>query len=316
MIKKIPNSEPSKLKQGALTWTFINIGLLLMAISYTFFQVPNNFALGGIGGLSVVLARFITPHVGWLTEEIILAVLDALLILVGLIFLGKGMTVKTIVCSLIYSAETVGFRELRDAIQLKLPFTVTVGNPLGHPMLELCIAVLITGAGHALVFNSHASTGGTDIIALIIKKFSSWNISVALMAVDFLIACIPFFTFHDNALIHNNFSVGMYSVLGVFAKSFVIDGVIDNITKTKYVTIITVNPDIVKEVILQNIKRGFTKFEAYGGYTDEPRTVVLTVCRREQAVRLKAKLHKVDPTAFVIITDAKEILGKGFTEKV
>ncbi len=316
MIKEVPENGGSKLKQNVMNWVFINVGLLLMAVSYCFFQVPNHFALGGMGGLSVILAKFITPYVWWLNEEVILAIIDVFLIFVGLIFLGKQMTVNTIVCSLIYSAETVGFRQLRDAVHLSLPLTVTQANPLGHPMLELCVAVLITGAGHALVFNSHASTGGTDIIALIIKKYSSWNISVALMAVDFLIACIPFFTFADPAGINNNFSVGMYSVLGVFAKSFVIDGVIDNITKTKYVTIITVHPDVVKEVILQNIKRGFTKFEAYGGYTDEPRTVVLTVCRKAQAVRLKAKLHAVDPSAFVIITNANEILGKGFSEKM
>lgn len=308
MINEEPKKPRGKIKTGLINWTLINVGLLLMAFSYCFFQVPNNFALGGMGGLSVILAKYIMPYVAWLNESVILAIIDVVLLIIGIIFLGKQMTFRTMICSVLYSLEVIAITEIQKATHMVLPLTVSEGNPLGFPFLELVFAVLITGAGHALIFNCRASTGGTDIIALILKKYTSWNISIALMVVDFLIACIPFFTFTA--------AIGMFSVLGVFAKSFVIDRVIDNITKTKYVTIITVQPEIVKEVILQNIKRGFTKFEAYGGYTDEPRTVILTVCRRAQAVRLKARLHEADPTAFVIITDANEILGKGFSAKV
>lgn len=288
--------QSSLLKKTGYFLT-LNAGVLLLAISMFLFNAPNNFALGGMGGLSILLAKYITPQISWLTQPVILAILNGILLIVGLIFLGKSMTLKTIYCTIAYSLEVY----LLDLIPLQRPMTQ-------QPLLELVYAIIISGAAHAIVFNCRASTGGSDIIALIVKKFAKINIGAALLAADFLIAGLSFWTFGPE--------IGLYSVLGVFAKSFVIDGIIENIAKTKYVTIITSNPDKVSEVILDYIHRGYTKFNAEGGYTGEPRTVVITVCRRSQAVRLKARLHEVDPTSFVIITDANEILGKGFAERI
>ena len=297
MIKEISGKKRNKVLDTVRYWAVLNFGVLLLAVSMYLFNAPNNFALGGMGGLSIVLAKYITPQVSWLTQPVILGILNGVLLVIGLIFLGKSMTLKTIYCTLIYSLEVY----LLDFIPLQRPMTQ-------EPLLELVYAVILSGAAHAIVFNCRASTGGTDIIALIIKKFSKMNIAPALLAADFLIACLSFWTFGPM--------IGLLSVLGVFAKSFVIDGIIENLAKTKYVTIITVNPDIVSEVIIEYIHRGYTKYKAEGGYTGEERTIIITVCRRAQAARLKAKLHEVDPTAFTIITDANEILGKGFAERM
>lgn len=297
MLNTIPDKKPNKVVSGIKYWGMLNLGVLLLSISMFLFNEPNHFTLGGMGGLSIVLAKYITPQVEWLTQPVLLAILNGFLLVLGLIFLGKGLTILTIYCSIAYSLEVWLF----SLIPVKLPLT-------DQPFLELVYAVMLSGAAHAIVFNCHASTGGTDIIALIIKKFSKMNIAPALLAADFLIACLAFFTFDVRT--------GLFSVLGIFAKSFVIDGVIENLAKTKYVTIITVNPQIVSEVIIDYIHRGYTKYKAEGGYTGEERTIIITVCRRAQAARLKAKLHEVDPTAFTIITDANEILGKGFSERM
>lgn len=313
MIKEVSDKK-NKILGQVTYWAILNVGLFLVAFSLWMFLAPNNFAVGGVGGLSVVLANWLEgPTNGILSYYVIFAILNVILLIFGLIFLGKSLTVKTIYCTVMLSVENIalGFIPMDKVFQISAVTGELMGLTGGrHLFLELCFGVLISGLGQAIVFNCRASSGGTDIIALIIKKYSKANIGFALFAVDIVIACIPFFTYSSMP------EIALYSMLGVFAKSFVIDGVIENITKTKYVTIITVNPDIVSEVIRDYIHRGFTKMEGAGGFTGDPRTVVLTVCRRSQAAHLKAKLHEVDPSAFVIITDAKEILGKGFAEKL
>ena len=308
MIKEISEKKRNKVLNQVAYWGILNVGVFLIAFSVWMFLAPNRFAVGGVGGISIVLANYLEPMTnGILSYDVIYIILNAILLVFGLIFLGKSLTLKTIYCTVAVSLENFLLNLLSKYVLPADFFPLTNGNEL---FLELVLAVLITGVGQAIVFNCRASSGGTDIIALIIKKYSKANIGFALFAADILIACLAFFTVPDMP------EIALFSILGVFAKSFVIDGVIDNITKTKYVTIITVNPDIVAGVITDYIHRGFTKMDGAGGYTGEPRSVIITVCRRAQAAHLKAKLHEVDPTAFVIITNVNEILGKGFAERI
>lgn len=299
-------SDNPENKKGKSFWDklkyfgVLNLGTLLLSMGVYLFNQPNKFALGGMGGLSIIIASYTQPILPIFDASTILALLNVFMMIPGFIFLGKTMTLRTIYCTLAYSLEVKLMSYLH-------PITVPLTD---EPVLELMFSIITTGSGLAIIFNCRASSGGTDIIALIFKKYTSTNIGTALMVADFLIACLAFVPEVGGL------KIGLCSVLGVFAKSFVIDGIIDNIAKTKYVTIITDNPGVVADLILENIHRGFTKFNAQGGYTGEPRTVIMTVCRRSQAVHLKAKLHEVDPTAFVIITDANEILGKGFSEKL
>lgn len=287
----------NKVFKTIMYWTVLNVGVFLLAFGVYMFEAPNHFAMGGVGGISIVIAPFITQVIPWMTQPVILGILNGLLLILGLIMLGKAMTIKTLICTVLYSLEVW----LMSYIH---PMEATLTD---EPVLEMIFAVVIIGSGSAIIYNCRASSGGSDIIALIVKKYTGLHIGSAVLVTDFLIGCLAFMT---------SVEVGLLSVLGLSLKTFVIDGVIDNITKTKYVTIITSNPDIVAKEILENIKRGFTKIDAQGGYTGEARTVILTVCRRSQAARLKINLHKVDPTAFVIITNVNEILGKGFSEKI
>lgn len=289
-------------KHAAKYALVLNLGVLLLSFGVYMFEFPNNFAVGGVGGIAVLLSNLL--NISWLNKEVLMAMINGLLLVLGLIFLGKGLTVRTIYCSIAYSFEVWVMGKIHPMLT---PLTQ-------RPLLELIFATLLTGSGGAIIFHCDASSGGTDIIGLIFKKYTGLNIGTAMLFADFVIACLAFIVYKDDPNI-NNIEVGLYSVLGVFARSFVIDGVIDNIGMAKSVTIITNNPDIVSKVIIEHIDRGFTRYEAKGGYTGEPKTVIITVCRRTQATRLKAKLKEVDPSAFVIITEANEILGKGFSEK-
>lgn len=294
-----PLTPKQRRKKIALQWILMNVGALMMAAGVYFFQAPNNFTLGGISGLSIILSKYITPKVHFLTQPVIMMIINVFLLILGLIILGKKCTLLTVVCSLLYTFEIWLFELIfTDALHIRLPLT----DP-HDPLLELCYAILFMGVGGALIFNCNASSGGTDIIALILKKYTKINVGMALMIIDMIVVCISFYTFKDTAA---------YAVMGLFAKSFLLDGVIEGMGKTKYITIITNKPDLIGDYILKVIKHGYTMYDAEGGYTHEKKKVMITICKRSEALRLKTKVKAMDPAAFIIITDANEILGKGF----
>ncbi|MGN0818593.1 MAG: YitT family protein [Candidatus Coproplasma sp.] len=270
-------------------WILLNLGTLLLAAGVYFFKAPNHFATGGVSGISIILANFLP-----LKQSHLVLIINALLLIVGFIFLGKGCTFKTIYCSLVYSGENLLFEYL---CPLESPLTA-------QPLMELVYAILLTGIGSAIIFNCGASSGGTDIIALILKKFTRLNVGRALLITDFTIAASTFFIFGTEA--------GLYSILGLFAKAFVIDGVIEDIGKSRYITIITTVPEEIGRYIIEEMKRDYTCYKATGGYTGAEKTVLITVCKRSEALRLKHKVKEIDASSFVIISDANEILGKGF----
>lgn len=292
--KVLPPSERRKLT--ARRWAMMHVGILMMAVSVYFFQTPNNFTLGGVAGISIILSSYITPLAPFLTQAVIMAIINVFLLILGLIVLGKQCTLRTVICSLAYTAEIWLFETL-DLVPAGTQLT-------DQPFLELVYAILLFGVGGALVFNSGSSSGGTDIIALILKKFTPLNVGVALMIIDTIVVCISFYTFTVNS--------ALYSVLGLFTKSFLLDSVIESITKTKYITIITKHRETISDIILKDINHGYTVYDAEGGYTGEKKKVLITVCKRGEALKLKNKVKAADPESFVIITDANEILGKGF----
>lgn len=293
-------TKSQKKKRAVLRWVLLSFGIILMSFSVYFFHTPNHFTLGGIAGLALVLGEFIP-----LDYEILMAIINVALLILGLIILGKQCTVRTIFCSLFYTG-IIWLFEYFDIIEHINEAAGRVGAATltDEPLMELVYAILLFGIGGAIVFNCGASSGGTDIIALILKKFTRLNVGMALMIIDMVIVLISCYTF--------SLEIGLFSVLGLFTKSFLLDGVIESLGKTKYITIITENHDIISDYILKVINHGYTIYDAEGGYTHKPKKVLVTVCKRNEALKLKMKIHQVDPTAFVIITDANEILGKGF----
>lgn len=294
-----------KRKKAVYSWLFTFVGIIMMSASVYFFQTPNNFTLGGIAGVAIILNELIRSAsaevAAVLTQGMLMAIINVLLLIIGLIILGKQCTVKTIICSLFYTGFIWLFETI-DVISYLAPegmHTLT-----DQPFLELVYAILLFGVGGALIFNCGASSGGTDIIALILKKYTSLNVGFALMLIDTIVVLLSFYTF--------SVSSALFSLMGLFTKSFLLDSVIEAIGKTKCLTIITPNPEIISEYILKVINHGYTVYDAEGGYTHEKKKVLVTVCKRSEALKLKMQIHKADPQAFVIITDANEILGKGF----
>ena len=183
---------------------------------------------------------------------------------------------------------------------------VPLSGPLtDSPLLELVYAILLTGIGSAILFRNNASSGGTDIVALILKKYTHLNVSTALLITDFLIAASTF-------VVYGDIKVGLYSMLGLFAKIFVMDDILDSMNMCKAFTIVTTKAEEIDHYIVNEMKRGATMYKAEGVYTGEQKQVIITVCKRTEALRLRMKIKQIDPHSFIIITKTSEIMGKGF----
>ena len=140
--------------------------------------------------------------------------------------------------------------------------------------------------------------------AMILKKYSTLNIGMALFLVDFGITVAASLVF--------DIETGLFSFCGLMAKSLVIDGVIENINLCKYFTIVCENPEPICTFIQNELKRGATIYHAEGAYAHKEKTIILTVMKRSQAVQLRNFIHKTEPGAFIAITNSSEIIGKGF----
>ncbi|MDE7453878.1 MAG: YitT family protein [Clostridia bacterium] len=284
-----------KAIDGVLYWTVLNIGVLLLAAGVLLFKSPNNFATGGVSGISIIIAKYTRGT--FFTQPVINFIINGVLLIIGFIFLGKGCTFKTAYCSLMYTIEMYAFEQIFKVTGVELPLT-------SDKFMEFVYAMLLTSIAAAILFYCRASSGGTDIIALIVKKYAKMNIGVALFVSDFLIAASTFVIF--------DVTTGLYSILGLLFKSVLVDYITDGMGRTKFVTIITSHPEALSEFILDGMHRGVTTYKAVGGYTGEEKTVIITVCKRREAVKLKMQINRADPTAFVIVTNSNEIIGKGF----
>lgn len=286
-------TKKQKVLRTLLQWTLMSVGCFMMACSVYFFQTPYKITLGGIAGIAFLLEE--PTH---LPQGVWMLIINGVLLVLGLIILGKQCTLKTIFCTALYTG-IINLLELTGK-----HFPVILEKAHCETMLALVYAILLFGFGGAFVFNCGASSGGTDIIALIFKKFTHLNVGFALFIVDFAVICITIMSVEE--------SVVMYSFMGLFAKTFLLDSVIEGLGRTKYITIITTKPDEIGKYIVEKVHHGYTIYEARGGYTGEQKHVILTICKRSEAWKLKTKIKQIDPASFVIISNANEIVGKGF----
>ena len=176
-------------------------------------------------------------------------------------------------------------------------------------MLELCFAILLPALAAALLFFENASGGGTDIIAMIIKKYSTMNISTALLATDLIVVVVSFLIFDTLT--------GLCSILGLLAKTLLIDKSIERMKLNKFFTIVSSNPQPICDFITHELDHSATTYHAQGAYSHRDRTVILTVVRCKAGHFTCSDLFTVtEPTAFTAITKSSEIVGKGFSSYI
>ena len=280
----------------------INLGILMLSTGIYFFKAPNGFATGGVSGIAIILAKLKFSSDLGLTQSIYMLVINVILLILGAIILGKKCGTLTFYCSLMMSLENLVFEMLIPIEKISGGATLT-----NEPLLELIYAILLTGIGSAILFRYGASSGGTDIVALILRKYTNLNVSTALLATDTLIAASTFFVYPSA-------TIGLYAMLGLFAKVFIIDDILDSLNLYKAFTIITTKPDEIDNYIVNELHRGATIYNGKGVYTNEDKRIIITVCKRSEALKLRAMVKSIDPSSFIIITKTSEIAGKGFRD--
>ncbi len=282
------------LSQKARLQDFLlmTLGTVLVSIGVYFFKFPNHFSMGGVSGLAVILAP-LSPW-PWLSASTLNGIINILFLFLGFAMLNRGFGLRTVYCSLLYSLVTQVFE-----------WICPLSAPLTHEkMLELFFAVIFPALGSAILFNLDASSGGTDIVAMILKKYTGLDVGKALLLSDVVIAASTFLIF--------DVETGLFSILGLVLKSVLVDSVIESLNRRKNFFIITSTPQVACDYITHHLQRGATVWEGEGAYTHEKHWVVLAALSRGQAVALRRYLKEHDPRAFFIIANSSEIFGKGF----
>lgn len=274
---------------GMKDFLIMTAGALLITIGIYFFKFPNNFSIGGVSGLSVIFAQFIGP----VSPGNIVMILNILLLIVGYAIFGKSFGFRTAYVSLLTSA-------LVQFLEWIYPLTEPLTN---QPTLELMFAVILPGLGSALLFYIGASSGGTDVIAMVLRKYTSLDIGRSLLISDIIITVLAF---------SYGVETGLFSIMGLFLKTTVIDFIIEGLKTHKSFSIVTTHPVQICSFIMNTLHRGATISTARGAYTNEERFLILTIMSRREAVLLQRFVQEEDPHAFISITNTSSIIGKGF----
>lgn len=278
-----------RIKRVLEEYMILTVATLILVVGVYVFKFPNNFSFGGVTGIAVVLSAVLPATPGSLTF-----IINMLLLVFGFIFLGKGFGLKTVYVSLLMS---VGLSAAESWFPMDGPLT-------NQPVLELMYAIVLPAFSAAIMFNVGASGGGTDIVAMILKKYTRLNIGAALFLVDMGIVIASCLVFDAQT--------GLCSLCGLLAKSLVVDNVIESINLCKYFTIICNDPEPICAFITEHLKRSATICHAEGAYQHNEKTVIITIMKRSQAVELRNYIRENQPSAFIAITNSSEIIGKGF----
>ncbi|WOI40833.1 YitT family protein [Bacillus altitudinis] len=265
-------------------YVLILIGSAIVAVGFNTLLLPNQIAAGGVSGISTIMQSFgfEAAYVQW--------GLNIPLFIAGFYLLGGTFGIKTLVGSVF--------------LPLMVFLTRHIAPVTHEALLAAIFGGVVIGIGIGLVFLGNGSTGGTALAAKIINKYTGLTLGTCLAMMDGLIVLAAMTVF--------GIEEGLYAVIGVFISSKTIDVVQAGFSHSKMAMIITGHEDEVRQAVFDQIDRGVTKISAVGGYTDHDRPILMCVVGQSQFTKLKQVVKAIDASAFVIVMDAKEVLGEGF----
>ena len=275
----------NKYLQFIKEYIIVALACVVMAFNINYFFVGNKLAEGGVSGLSLIIHYLSNIDVSYLYFA-----LNIPLIILAYIFLGKNFLLKTLFATFILS------------VFLKV-FT-SFSEPLDDILLAAIFGGAINGIAIGIVFYAGGSTGGMDIVAKIVNKYTGIPISRILLATDFIVLSIVAVIFGKV--------IFMYTLISLVISSKMIDIIQVGIYSAKGVTIITTKEDEIRKRIMEETKRGITLIDAKGGYTQKEIGMLYCVVGQYQLIRVKTIVKEVDPSAFMIVADVYEVIGNGF----
>ncbi len=278
-------TEKLSRKDTVFEYILVIVGAAVIALGFNVFLFPNQVASGGVSGISTILHGLF----GW-NAGLVQYAFNIPLFIAGVFILGKTFGIKSFVGT------------------LALPFFVILTENWEpwtlNPLLGAIFGGISVGLGIGLVFKGKASTGGTDLLAQIITKYTGLTLGTSVLLIDGLIAI--------SAAVVFDLEKGLYAIIGLYVTTKTIDLVQMGFSQSKMVFIITTKQDEVRDAIYEEINRGVTKLPAIGGYTGKDRPIIMVVVYQTEFTKLKQLVKTIDPSAFVIVSDAYEVLGEGF----
>lgn len=273
------------MKQNIKKGLLIALGVVMIAAGIHFFLLPANLSLGGATGMALILSNYLPLDTG-----VLLIIVNAVLFILGFLIIGNAFGTLTVVSSLALSG-------LVWLLERVFPVKEAL---LENTFLSLVVAVILYGTGVGIVLNQSASTGGSDIVAKIINKFTGMNLGRACLITDFVITCFAGVAF--------GLETALYCLVGVILNGLVIDYTIDGMNSGRHCMIHSKHPREVADFLI-SCGRSATLYEAVGAYSKEKKTVVETVVTTRNFIQLKKHLKEIDPDVFMIVTTANNIFG-------
>jgi uncharacterized membrane-anchored protein YitT (DUF2179 family) len=272
------------------SFLILNVGILMIALILHVLMSPNQFAIGGISGLGIVM-KSIFPG---LSIGFFMLSMNVILLLIGFLTIGFGFGFKTIYASLILGGYLIA---LERVVPITAPLTT-------QPLLEFFVLLALNALGTALIFSQNASTGGTDIIAKILQRYLKINIGKGLLMADLGVALVAFMFIGTEK--------GLFAIVGIMISGFSIDYIIGLMEETSEWTIISDRHEQIAEFILNDLERGASYIEAQGIYTGNNQRHIRTVISRQQSHKLRRFIAATSPDAFVSVKRLCKTYGDGF----
>ena len=277
--------EPHPILSSILEYIYIIIGAAIIAVGFNVFLLPNEVASGGVSGISTILKGVFNWNPG-----LVQYAFNIPLFITGVILLGKQFGARSLVGTL--------------TLPLFVLLTANWEPATLNPLLGALFGGISVGVGLGIVFRGRASTGGTDLAAQIIAKYSGLTLGTSVMLIDGLIVL--------SAALVFDVEKGLYALIGLFVTTKTIDIIQLGFSQSKMVYIITNKQEEIRDAIYTEVNRGVTKLSAVGGYTEQERPILLVVVYQTEFTKLKQLIKTIDSSAFVIVTDSYEVLGEGF----
>lgn len=273
------------------TYVILSLGTLLIAVGIYFFEFPNSFSTGGVSGTAIIINR-IFPL---LSPTKIATVLNVVLLVIGFITMGKEFAFKTVYTSVLLLL-------ILNLLEWFIPLSEPLTN---QKFLELFLDMIFVSLGAALIFNEEGSSGGTDIIAMILKRQFNLSFGISILIVDFFVIVGAFSIL--------GIELGLFSFFALVVRTLVIDTATESLKTSKFFIIITDKEKEITDFILKQLNRGATVLsDCKGVYENSPKRTIISVVSKKQAVLLKRKIKEIDSVAFTIIGTSSDIIGKGF----
>jgi len=264
-------------------------GSAVVALSYVLFLIPHKVVPGGVGGISMILAHFFRTPVG-----LVIIILNVPLFVLGARTMGTGYAAKSVL-GIALSSGLIDFFE----------YAVPVGPATDNPILAAVFGGIMLGTGLGLVFRGGGSTGGSDIVGQLLGKTTNFSTGTALLVVDGAVITAAGISF-------GSFELALYGFLNLYLSTRAIDIVLEGLSYTRAMFIISTRAEEIARAITTKMNRGATLLSGVGAHTGQSRPMVYCVMARREVSRIRDLVREIDPEAFITITDVYEVLGEGF----